>query len=426
MSSCEAILGRCGIHSMKNISILAMKMISGKLLKNFIFFLWMVAGFVLAGIALTVANMNSFDEMQFHKICDVQRTGYLFVEESEKYEDEVAFFEGIGLAPEVEKVGEFVNLGGELGEELAKIQMGHQYTNLYGGADMVECTCIDKDVFDIFHINLSLRENLGTYQNEIILGHQYQKKYQNTDSIKLEDTEYKILGFIDKNEKWLSEDVAYSDIPEITSFVNTDYMVFVPVMPEEKSQCTNTSYYKLAKGVTQAQFEKTVQKIAEKNKVKVSVHALDEYIETVKEKNETMLKALVKYSLYLLGAVLFIICVLKVYSLFGNKRQYGVLYTSGLTSRQIVTLICLENCFMFAFALVAAFLLLWNFVTLCQNTGYLLRGEVINGVIREILYSRVFVQEFLLCVIMTVISSVIPSVVFCKISPLSMMRDYNE
>ena len=88
-------------------------MFLGKLVRNFLILLLLIAVCLLIGISLLVLNFKSYDELEIKKICDVEQVGHIFLEDRVELEKETAFYNSIKALPYVYCIGEFVNAGSQ-------------------------------------------------------------------------------------------------------------------------------------------------------------------------------------------------------------------------------------------------------------------------------------------------------------------------
>ena len=408
---------RCTWHITSN-------MLFGKIVKNFLILLLLIATCMLIGISLLVLNFKSYDELEIEKICDVEQVGHIFLKDEVGLEKETEFYNSIKALPYVDCIGDFTNVGSQEKEPMiAQMQDSHHYTSSYDGTDLIEMTCMDREMLRIFNLR---GEYENTNQKEgIILGYQYREKFQNQSVLECDGDVIPILGFTEEGSKWLSDEVGTNFMPEISALVDTGYMCFERVDLGEEKRMTDASWFRLQAAGDYRKFMEEVEKLAEKQGISAVVVPMTEYIRLEAERNEKIFAELSHYAQGAMGVIILFLILIKLYSFWRNKRQYGVFYSSGMTGRKIIASIWMENCAIFYMALLIACIILWNsFAVLARiNKG---SYGALEGIIQALLCSRVFAQEFIIVSLCCIVTSVIPAFVFNRIPPLNMVKDFYE
>lgn len=397
-------------------------MFLGKLVKNFLILLLLIAVCLLIGISLLVMNFKSYDELEIKKLCDVEQVGHIFLKDRVELEKETEFYNSIKALPYVDCIGEFVNVGSQEKEPvIARMQDAHHYTSAYDGTDLIEMTCMDRKMLQIFDLR-------GKYENTeqkegIILGYRYREMFQDQSVLECDGEAVPILGFTEKGSKWLSADAGTDFMPEISALVDTGYMCFFII--DEEQRMTDASWFRLRDAGDYRKFTVEVEKLAEEQDIPVSIYPMTEYIRLEAERNGKIFAELSRYAQVAMGVIILFLILIKLYSFWRNKKQYGVFYASGMTGRKIIASIWMENCAIFYTAWLIACVILWNSFGILAQVD---RGSygALEGIVQDILGSRVFAEEFIIISACCIVTSAIPAFVFNRIPPLSMVKSFYE
>lgn len=404
----------------KYILILVAKLMSGRLLKNFMLLLFFAATGIMIGISLVLFNVNRYDEKTINNMCDSSQTGYIFIDENEGYESELKLYQELAKCEEVDSVAEVINLGADLGV-INELQAGHQYTPEYEATSCTEVTTVDRAIFDIFSMKIDWKEDNKQSKDGVILGDGYRKDIGEDTTIRVGDQKIPILGYIHAGEKWISGDVQYPNGQcEITSLVDTSYMVFTLKQDDTLYSCS--FYYTIKDGVSKKEFKDKAKELAKQNNCTISVSFMDEYIKNQTKSNDTILQHLLKYCMYMTVCLFILICILQMFHILIHNREYGVLYASGLTGKQVIATAWVENALMIGLSFALAMVMLANGMRLAYSAGYSLRAEVITGLINKIIYTRVIFQEGILFIIIYMIVSILPTILLKKMNVVTMMK----
>lgn len=431
--------------------LMAVDLISCRLIKAFVTVLLYIVGFVLAGMTLLCVNISKYDRIEYEKRCDITRTGCMFNgdmpdENGEEiildtsgitdYEEKLdlalrqqpyqRFYNQLKQSGLVEKCAQYTALANsDVEQDIVKIQEKNQAQEYLGNGD-VEFINVQKDLFDLYDIKVEAKIDRKYWcEDGIILGSQFKEKYNDIEEIYFQGKRCKLLGFLEKGQKLSFEDIAHEGDMTLTSLYNLDY-AFMRLFPEDAYQGTEI-HFRLAEGVSREEFREKAAEMAKAERATIeSMYFIDEHIDRLEKSNMDILGHIKDYAVVLLVGVALICILVKVYSILGKKRLYGIFYSSGLSTNQINSLFVIENMILLFFSLLVAFLCLYQGLHyFCAMIGTQAPYLVID-VVRSVLVSKVFVQEFLICCAMIIVTSGIPMLIFSRLSPLSMMRDFYE
>ncbi|MDO4166409.1 MAG: ABC transporter permease [Eubacteriales bacterium] len=406
---------------------IACNMLLGKLIKNFLLLLLLIATCLLIGISLLVINFKYFDAMEIRKLCDAERTGRITldwdVDADFSLEDAAKWFRKVEEIEYIEGIGNFVDCGiEEVDPVIARMQEGHHYTSLYDGTDLIEDTVMNRGMLDVFDLQWESRANAPV--EGIILGWQYREKFQDQEVLHCAEGDIPILGFTCRGSRWLSHEVAGRSMPEITALVDTGYMCF-DLYDDSEEDPSDQRWFRLRNADDYEKFTAEVERLAQEQGIMARVYPMTEYIRLEAERNEKIFAELIRYAQGAMGVIILFLVLIKLYSFWRNKRQYGVFYSSGMTGRKIIASIWMENCALFYTALLIAYIILWNSFAVLARIGHGSYGAL-EGIVQTLLRGRVFAEEFMIISVCCIVTSVIPAFVFNRIPPLSMVKDFYE
>lgn len=398
---------------------ITINMILAKLLRNFVILLFLAATFVLIGASLLVLNFKDYDEMELAKLCDIDKTGYIYFNDEfeSTREQEYQFYDAVRKTDYINCIGD--SLISYLEEEkpvISVLQVGQQDGFLPEGA--IETTCLDKEMLQIFDMDI---EYNGTHELPgLILGYEYRDVLKNQKTLRCDGTEYPIIGFTTSKTKWISDEMGSNSLPDITGLVDTGYMCFH--IDEAGERMTDGSWFQLSDAGDYDLFKKEAEKLAKEYHVPAVICSLRDYIKLEEERNEAVFTELAAYAQKAIVVIIVFLILIKLYSFWGNKRQYGIMYSSGMTAGRITATLWAENIILFFLAMIVAFVFLWNGFGVINQMGY----GVLEGVIQSLLLYRVFLQEFFVVSLCCMLVSMVPAFVFNRITPLSMVKDFYE
>ncbi len=404
-----------------------------------------LAGFVLAGMTLICVNITEYDRIEYNKRCDITRTGCMLNDNVGGFEPDTSgitdyekkidmllreqpfqrFYNRLKKSGLVEKCAQYSILGNpEVDEDIVRFQQGHQINN-YAKSDCVEVTHVQKDLFDLYDIKVESKVDRDDWCTDgIILGYRFKEKYEDIEYINFLGKKCKLLGFLKENQKLSFEEVAHKDGIALTGLYNLDY-AFFHLYPEDAYTGVEL-HFRLAQGVTREEFRKKAKEMAKEEEATIeTLYFMDEHLSELKKGNIDILGYINEFAVGLLLGVTLICIFFKVHSILRNKKIYGIFYSSGLSTHQINALFVIENVIILFISLIMAYLCLYHGIFyFCEFFGSV--PHLIVDVVKSVLVSKVFVQEFLLCCAMIIVTSGIPILLFSRLSPLSMMRDFYE
>lgn len=424
-----------------NNTLIALNLMSCRLVRKLIIALLLIVGFILCGMTLLCINISDYDSIEYRKQCDITRTGCMANDNEEElsynpddpdekidltrqqpYEQ---FYNDLKKSGLVEKCAQYSIFGNRyVDKDIVRIQEGHQIAD-YAVHGCVEFIYAQKDIFDIYNIKINpkvAREDWDSHG--VILGSKFREKYGNAEYIYFQEEKRKLLGFVADDQKLSFEEVAFRDDVSLTGLYNLDYAFFY--LTPEDFYTGYEIHFRLAKDVTREEFREKVRELAKKHKTVInSMFFMDEHLSKLRKNNIAILGSITSYAIILLIGITLICIAGKVHSIFNNKKLYGILYSSGLSANQINFLFVIENAIMLLFSLLIACLCLHKGIYIfCGYFGQ--APHLIVDVVDSILVSKVYLQEALICLSMIIITSGIPMIVFSKLTPLSMMRDFYE
>ena len=415
--------------------------------KSLMTVLMLMLGFVLSGMTLICVNITNYDRIEYQKKFDIARTGCMAnasmdgfeledtsqIEDYEKKMDLILrqqphqqFYNQLKQSDLIEKCAQYTILGNpKINQDIVNFQAGHQI-EAYANKGCVEYIQAQKDIFDIYDIKIDAKvkpEDWRAY--DIILGSKFKEKYKNVEYIDFKQEKHRLLGFTEANQKLPFEEIAMEGGTALTGLYNLDY-AFFQIYPEDTYQ-GHEIHFRLAKGISREEFKnKAVDMAKEKHATIETMYFIDDHLSELKETNLDILGPINEFAVVLLLGITLICIFAKVHSILENKRLYGILYSSGLSTNQINSLFVIENVTILLFSLVLACLCLYHGIYLFCSYFGAQAPHLIVDVVKSILVSKVFLQEFLICFSMIVVTSGIPMIIFSHLSPLSMMRDFYE
>ncbi len=406
---------------------IACNMLLGKLVKNFLLLLLLIATCLLIGVSLLVLDFKSYDAMEISKLCDAERTGRITLDwdwdADSPLKDTSKWFRKVEALEYIEGIGNFIDYAiEETDPEIARMQEGHHYTSLYDGTDMIEDTVMNRGMLDVFDLQWESRADAPA--EGIILGWRYRERFQDQEVLHCVEGDIPILGFTCEGSHWLSNEVAGRSMPEISALVDTGYMCF-DLYDDSEEDPSDQRWFRLRDADDYDGFTAEVERLSQEQGITATVYPMTKYIRREAERNEKIFAELSHYAQGTMGVMILFLVLIKLYSFWRNKKQYGVFYSSGMTGRKIIASIWMENCAIFYTALLIADIILWNSFAVLARLGNGSYGAL-EGIVQTLLRDRVFAEGFVIVSVCCIVTSVIPSFVFNRIPPLSMVKAFYE
>ncbi len=414
---------------LRYIFVLALRSLSDRMVRHFFILFMLIACISLFGISLLFVQSYRYNRMSCEKAfpTDLTRTGYFnyFGEELEDGEeaDIKPFLDALGQMEEITVLGESCILGTNLTEDIFHVQEGYQSASYETTGD-VELTFITDGMRKICPWKLS-EEMDSDKQKELVdreimplyFGAAFRDVVKVGQRISQNGGEYFVAGLLESDQRWVAEEMSWKEIPEITSLYNTDHMIFF-MRPDEEPM-SSQQYYVLDDTCDVSVVEQKIQALAKENHVNLDLLSIDTMLKQQEQMNSFAI-VLVK-RLFLLGMLVSVIvmCSLQISSYYINKREYGIMYVTGMSGRDIFHKLLWENSILFGLALLSTHLLFYAVIPLYFEYP---SWGILQYFIWDIYYVYTLPYILLLSVILAGMVTVIPQLIFQRISPAQLLK----
>lgn len=217
--------------------------------------------------------------------------------------------------------------------------------------DYVENLKISKTIFNM--MDLTIVEGRGFEEEDfnknaitpILISDEYKSVFKLGDKFKTTFSgdyieEFNIIGFFDKNCKWISQDFIDADFKVLKDMFIAPY--HYEKTNKHNANLFNNFYLFNNTNIDNTQFKKIIDNILSKNSMSMKIESLEEILEEKNiESQKSMISALIIGSVLILFT-LFSIGMVSFYSFKYREAEIGILKMAGMKSKKIKLGIMLE------------------------------------------------------------------------------------
>lgn len=391
---------------------------------------WMCVGLLSVVLLVTALlflmnelNRNLQDGLNRSFQESFSRVGYFSLDDiSITPEEEREFAEMVAATNSIKSVGSwgyYVCTIQEL-QFLTDIQGKHRFQAEWGEEeDYLEGINIYEGTWDLLQLELAegappQNYNLDEYV-PIYLGYQYRGTVEVGTVIKSENVnakDYIIAGIFKKGLQFPTDTLYLMDKFTVFSSCPMDYAVVEVV----KNLPSSPIFFDLKEQAVFEDARTELQKLAKEKEWEITVSSLDAQMDLIDES----LKPVQKYMLEIMVIVGLTVCIVvtcyQTVSIINRKSEYGILYANGATSRDLFSIIVLEN----LIKLLVAFIIMLPLLLLAarQVFGY---NEANYIVVRQMLWAKVAWKAGIVGGIIMLVSSILPLYTMKSYTPVTLI-----
>lgn len=398
-----------------------------KLLQNFL----MV---ILMGVclALFAASLIYYQSVRYCRtsaeevLTDGLEGTYILHVSGEQYntEEGTAFQRELYESPAIGAVGffDYWGLSHSCLNPLKEIQKGHTLTEQYEIHNELEVYNISRDVLELCSFELesgTAPEELDLSDESCVymyLGHAYadipvgtvyelnQYGYHVT---------YEVAGIMQEGQRFLTTGLERVSSMNVKGYDVLDYTV----MFLHDDPMSSLWYFSVKDGNYQ-EAARAIEEAAEPYGISYYIESLEEKFDELDEENSAFLNITVHMAVFMLVITVVLLCSQQIVNFMNCRREYGILYTTGMTERDILSVLVMETVVKAGAALLIALGVVWLI-----SVGMFERDSQTSYILKDILTGRVYPVLVLLAVLLGVVSVFIPAAAMHRNTPIQLMRE---
>lgn len=411
----------------KSLSGFVLEEFSRNLKQLMLEFILLVSSFMLIGLVSFYGDGITYSKDSVEEIIngDISQTGELFIEiplwnplmkESRGVMDEINDLEGVKAIGE-QGISAFEPSGLE---QLIEIQQHKKNDTLYGEKqeNSLEALLISDTLLDLCDLKAVERiEGSGNAECEFYLGSNFSDIPVGTVFTKKlgeETYTYEVVGILEKNSYWIDPDIyTETEAGNINAKICLDNLV---VSVDKKTVGATGWTVLLEDGASWEDLTKEIMKLEDKYDVNFRITKLES---TLYDKNLSS-KEITEYTRQffpvLVFSVIIIILCIQITNMLKRKKEYGILFSNGVSVFEICKIWMLAFLCKIAISLVFAIALFTSLVYVSGITPQLLEQGFI-------VFQHYTVWKIVaLSIVLYLVISIIPITILSKMKPAQMVK----
>lgn len=311
--------------------------------------------------------------------------------------------------------------------ELFQIQQGHTVNDSIKGLEngQVHMFFIDEEIKNLcaleFEKLLPQEKRQNTKENiqYLYLGYAYRdipvgKEFVwSSQGVTLH---YQVRGILKKGSRFVADSLMNSiGFTDISNSINLDYEI---ISTNEGPSKYCPWIFSIDRKYSYDEGVKELRRIAAKHGIELSdIRSFSSFFEQVALETKMMQESLVEMMILLLFATGIVVTVLQLVQIFNKSHFYGILYSIGVLTPDIVMITIIRNvvCFLFS-EMIGTFLLIltgnYFFITNIQN----------REMFFELLFRTVLPVGTAGMLLLFAVTTAIPCVVFGRLDPVKLLQ----
>lgn len=251
---------------------------------------------------------------------------------------------------------------------------------------------------------------LGNAYREISIGTEFRDTSYNPGTI------YKVAGILKKGTRFASVDLLHGiEYTNLQSDINMDYEI---ICVNHGISLASPWIFSVDRNFTMEEGERELSRIADRVGISIQNQYGLKSVFKDKQKETKIMQDTLTDMLYLIIIVLIIVVItLQVVQIFHHSHSYGIMYSIGINTPEIVAMIIIRNMIYFVFSLCSgAGILFWI------GKRYFITNVQIKEVFFHLLLRQVIPISTIILAVIFIIVTVIPCAVFSKQDPIKMIQ----
>ena len=234
------------------------------------------------------------------------------------------------------------------------------------------------------------------------------------DSVKPALT-YKVAGVLKKDTCFASTELINGvDFTTLRSDVDMDYEI---ICINEGASYTCPWMFSVNKNDTMEEGMEELCRIADGMGVKIEPYTLQSSFDKVNQETEIMQENLLEMLVLILIVIMIVIVTLQIVQIFHQAHTYGILYSIGFLTPEILEIMVIRNVIYFVFSLcigMGGLILIGNkfFISNMQN----------RAMFFQLLFHQVVPVSVILMVLLFGVITIVPCFVFSRQDPIKLMQ----
>lgn len=394
-----------------------------------------IAATVLLSVCLSLFGFSVFFDQcsRYNRRTSVElygkkldQVGCVRIEESDTSQSVYELCKKIQELPGVKYTGDYVNVGTIL-DNLGEIQDGHQEDDVYTMSGDTEITFADAEMFEIcgvkFQKDAILPDSYVEKDNElgIYLGAAFQGKVKQKE-FKVDGITYRVLGFMQKGQKWPSQRLQEFEVSEISNVVDTDYKVIaLKSQKDAASVLGSILLFKIDQDASFTEVSEQIKAEATAGNIETSIASIEGMVRNREIVNESITNAIHHLFVLLFGITILTIICQYIVLFIKDAKEYATMYAVGMSDRDILIITGIQNFLQLLIALALSVTAISSRMMLMIDTGK--NKDWLKDVFHSVLYQGTIPVVLLLVVILFIVITMIPMLIFQRFSPVDIWKE---
>ncbi len=299
-------------------------------------------------------------------------------------------------------------------DTIKEIQGANIY-NTYEDYSGIESVFISSNAWNMFNIELYMGDEPAacSYNGKYTLmyvGYEYSNIVEPGMIISNGDVSYVIAGILDKDSRMpidSQELIALSKYSLYSTYL-LDYEVLI--IDENADEFLNTvSFFTVSKDYTTYEAEQIITSVLEKAGVSITIGWLDDALKNINDKNTGRTYYEILIMMIIISCL--VLSCFQINSILSRRKDYGVLFASGMSHRDMIKMVVIENIIKFIVSVIVMFFI----ISLIINKE-LRYGLTTIYVIKHILYERLVVVTGMVGILLVFVVSMMPAIIIKRSS----------
>lgn len=291
-------------------------------------------------------------------------------------------------------------------------------------AQFLQMLVVDKELFPLCNLEYETYispdelENSDETMRYIYLGYAYREIPLGTEfidsSVKPALT-YRVAGILKKDTSFASTELMSGvDFTTLRSDINMNYEILCVNPADSKSW---PWMFSVNENYTMKEGMEELYRIAEIEGVEIEAYTLQSSFDELKIETKIMQENLLEMLILILIVIAIVVTILQIVQIFNQARSYGIMYSLGFMTSEILAIMVIRNVIYFVFSLcigIGGLIFIGNkfFISNIQN----------QTMFFQLLFQQVLPISVTLMLILFCIITIIPCFLFSRQDPIKLIQ----
>lgn len=229
-------------------------------------------------------------------------------------------------------------------------------------------------------------------------------------------TTYKVAGILKKDISFASADLlAGVDFTTLRCDINMNYEI---ICINEGASLYSPWLFSINKTYTMEEGMKELKEIADALNIKIREYPLQTKFNTVGTETQIMEESLSEMLVLIFITITIIVTLLQIVEILHHFHIYGIMYSVGFLSSEIIVIMIIRNIIYYIFSLCTGLLMLFAI-----GKRYFITNIQVKDMFFELLFQRVFPAGTLFMMFLFCIMTLIPCIVLIRRDPVELIQN---